>query len=56
LQDLTLPSQEKTEIWLSYSKDRNKGTLTMNSRKIREERRDYEKQKEKQERLKERGF
>jgi hypothetical protein len=47
---------EKTEIWLSYSKDRNKGTLTMNSRKIREERRDYEKQKEKQERLKERGF
>lgn len=47
---------EKTEILLSYSKDRNKGTLTMNSRKIREERRDYEKQKEKQERLKERGF
>jgi hypothetical protein len=47
---------EKTEILLSYSEDRNKGTLTMNSRKIREEKRDYEKQKEKQERLKERGF
>jgi hypothetical protein len=47
---------EKTEILLSYSKERNRGTLTMNSRKIREERRDYEKQKEKQERLKERGF
>jgi hypothetical protein len=47
---------EKTEILLSYSKDRNKGTLTMNSRKIREEKRDYEKQKEKEERLKERGF
>jgi hypothetical protein len=47
---------ENTEILLSYSKDRNKGTLTMNSRKIREERRDYEKQKEKEKKLKERGF
>jgi hypothetical protein len=43
---------KNTEIWLSYSKDRHKGTLTMNSRKISEERRDYEKE----ERLKERGF
>jgi hypothetical protein len=47
---------KNTEIWLSYSKDRHKGTLTMNSRKISEERRDYEKEKEKEERLKERGF
>ncbi len=45
---------KNTEIWLSYSKDRLKGTLTMNSRKISEERRDYEKEKEKEERLKER--
>lgn len=43
---------KNTDIWLSYSKDRHKGTLTMNSRKIREERRDYEKEKEKEERLK----
>ncbi len=41
---------KNTEIWLSYSKDRHKGTLTMNSRKISEERRDYEKQKEKERR------
>ena len=45
---------KNTDIWLSYSKDRHKGTLTMNSRKISEERRDYEKEKEKEERLKER--
>jgi len=38
---------ENTEIFLSYSKDRHKGTLTMNSRKIREERRNYEKEKKK---------
>jgi hypothetical protein len=44
---------KNTEIWLSYSKDRHKGTLTMNSRKISEERRDYEKEKEKEERLRE---
>jgi len=47
---------KNTEIWLSYSKDRCKGTLTMNFKKISEERRDYEKEKEKEERLKERGF
>jgi len=47
---------KNTEIWLSYSKDRHKGTLTMNSRKISEERRDYEGEKEKEERLRERGF
>ena len=49
---------KNTDIWLSYSKDRHKGTLTMNSRKISEERRDYEKEKEKEkgERLKEKGF
>jgi hypothetical protein len=47
---------KNTDIWLSYSKDRHKGTLTMNSRKISEERRGYEKEKEKEERLKERGF
>jgi hypothetical protein len=47
---------KNTEVWLSYSKDRHKGTLTINSRKISEERRDYEKEKEKEERLKERGF
>jgi hypothetical protein len=47
---------KNTDIWLSYSKDRHKGTLTMNSRKISEERRDYEKEKGKEERLKERGF
>ena len=47
---------EKTDIFLSYSQDRHKGTLTMNSRKVREERRDYEKEKEKEKRIKERGF
>jgi len=49
-----------TEMSLSYSKDRHKGTLYINSRIIREERRSsekqYEKRKEKEERLKERGF
>ena len=45
---------KNTDIWLSYSKDRHKGTLTMNSIKIREERRDYEKEREKEKRLKER--
>jgi hypothetical protein len=47
---------KNTEIWLSYSKDRHKGTLTMNSRKIREERRDYEKEKEKERTLEKREF
>jgi hypothetical protein len=37
---------KNTEIWLSYSKDRRKGTLTMNSTKIREEKRAYEKARE----------
>jgi hypothetical protein len=36
---------KNTEMWLSYSKDRHQGTLTMNSRRIREEGRDYEKEK-----------
>jgi hypothetical protein len=45
-----------TEMLLSYSKDRHKGTLTINSTIISEERRAYEKQKENEERLKERGF
>jgi len=47
---------EKTETWLSYSKDRHKGTLTMNSRKISEERRAYENEKEKEKTLKKREF
>jgi len=47
---------EMTDIFLSYSQDRHKGTLTMNSRKIRGERREYEKEKEKENRIKERGF
>jgi hypothetical protein len=47
---------KNAEMSLSYSKDRHKGTLTMNSRKISDERRDYEKEKEKEERLKEKGF
>ena len=41
---------KNTEMSLSYSKDRHKGTLTINSRRIREERKDYEKQKEKERR------
>jgi hypothetical protein len=41
---------KNTEVWLSYSEDRHKGTLTINSRRIREERKDYEKQKEKERR------
>ena len=41
---------------LSFSKDRHKGTLTMNSRMISDERRAYEKEKEKEERLKGKGF
>jgi hypothetical protein len=45
-----------TEMALSYSKDRQKGTLCVNSRMIREERRNYEKESEKERRLKERGF
>jgi hypothetical protein len=41
---------KNTEVWLSYSEDRHKGTLTINSRRIHEERKDYEKQKEKERR------
>ncbi len=41
---------KKTEMWLSYSKDLHKGTFSINSKKISEERRDYQKQKEKEER------
>jgi hypothetical protein len=46
---------KNTEMSLSYSKDRHMGTLYINSRMISEERRAYEKQKEKEKRLKERG-
>jgi hypothetical protein len=45
---------KETEMSLSYSKDRHKGTLSIISRKISEERRGYKKQKEKEERLKKR--
>lgn len=46
---------KETEMSLSYSKDRHKGTLSIISRKISEERRGYKKQKEKEERLKKGG-
>ena len=39
-----------TEMALSYSRDRQKGTLRLNSRMIREERRAYEKEMEKEKR------
>ena len=39
---------KNTEVVLSYSKDRHKGTLTIHSTMISEERRDYEKQREKE--------
>jgi hypothetical protein len=45
---------KNAEILLSYSKDRHKGTLTINSTIISEGKRAYEKQKENEERLKER--
>ena len=45
-----------TEMSLSYSRDRHKGTLYMNSNAMREERKAYEKQKDKAKRLKEGGF
>jgi hypothetical protein len=38
---------KNTEMWLSFSEDLNKGTLTINSVRIREERKDYKKQKKK---------
>lgn len=47
---------QKTDIFLSYSRERHKGTLTMSSKKVREERKEYEKEKEKERRMKERGF
>ena len=47
---------KQMEMWLSYSKDRQKGTLSINSKKISEERRDYEKRKGKEERFKEKGY
>ena len=47
---------KNTDILLSYSKERHKGTLTINFRMISEERRAYEKEKEKEERLKQKGF
>jgi hypothetical protein len=47
---------KRTEMTLSYSKERHKGTLYINSRTMREERKAYEKQKEKEKRVKERGF
>jgi len=47
---------KQMEMWLSYSKSRHKGTLSINSKKINEERRADEKQKEKEERFRERRF
>jgi len=47
---------KNTEMSLSYSKDRHKGILSIDFRKIAEERRAYEKQKEKEKGLKEKGF
>ncbi len=41
---------KQTEMWLSYSKNRQKGSLSINSKKISDERRDYQKRKEKEER------
>jgi hypothetical protein len=45
---------KNSEVVLSYSKERHKGTLTISSTTISEERKAYKKQKEKEERLKER--
>ncbi|MGZ3604197.1 MAG: hypothetical protein ACXU9P_04500 [Thermodesulfobacteriota bacterium] len=47
---------KQMEMWLSYSKDRQKGSLSINSKKMSEERRDYEKRKEKEERFREKRF
>jgi len=43
---------KQTEMWLSFSKNRQKGTFSINSKKISEERRDYEKRKEDERRRK----
>jgi len=47
---------KKTEMSLSYSKERHKGTLYINSRMISEERAVYEKEKEKERRPGEKGI
>jgi hypothetical protein len=47
---------KNTDAVLSYSKDRHMGTLDIRSTIISEERRAYEKEKEKEERLRKRGF
>lgn len=47
---------KQMEMWLSYSKNLQKGSLSINSKKISEERRSYEKQKEKEERFREKRF
>jgi len=47
---------KQMEMWLSYSKNHQKGNLSINSKKISEERRAYEKEKEKEKRLRERKF
>ena len=46
---------KNADISLSYSKDRHTGTLCINSKMMTDERRAYEKQKEKERRLKEEG-
>jgi hypothetical protein len=47
---------KNTDVVLSYSKDRHTGSLDIRSVKISEERRAYEKEKEKEERLRKRGY
>ena len=47
---------ENTEVFLFYSNIRHKGNLNLNSRKIAEDRRSYEKEKKREETLKEKGF
>jgi len=46
---------KNADMALSYSKDRHRGTLNISSKMMSEERRAYEKQKEKEKRLKEGG-
>jgi hypothetical protein len=43
---------KQMEMWLSYSKESQRGNLSINSKKITEERRSYEKDKKNEERLK----
>ncbi len=47
---------KQMEMWLSYSKESQRGNLSINSKKINEERRSYEKEKEKEEKHKGRKF